>query len=422
MIIYSSSQVMSNTLPQKNINLPTTVKSIQFRNVSAWSFHIVSSNSEWDILPFSSTIFPVSGNQNLSIIPLTQITFTDINIPLGVSLDYMSQPVASMSSYSLLPIFTGNVNATIQNTTIDTNSTILNEQISVGLPLAGYGSISIPASGIAPVPYANTATITPDGTGLLNLGMFQFSMVSANSYPYQVTIQPRLVLNGESIPLTAGIVFNLSSSSNFGYGTTQYMIRENLGAVYQANALSVSFLQTYSSTTQEADTITFYWAVDGSSSPDISTVSTPESVQIGMTNSSGNGELISPTYPFPVYQNDYAQGMAVFGYGVLPTSVAYTTTGTDVSCIEGIFATFANTTSSRQPVYLAIQNNNDTSQVYTIVVQIPPSGGASLNWTFPHPWAPFGVSSGVSLNFGWSQANADAVHGGAYAQLSNGLA
>ena len=84
MIIYSSSQVMQNVLPNKNINLPTTVKSIQFRNVSAWSFHIVSSNSEWDILPFSSTIFPVSGNQNLSIIPLTQITFTDINIPLGV--------------------------------------------------------------------------------------------------------------------------------------------------------------------------------------------------------------------------------------------------------------------------------------------------------------------------------------------------
>lgn len=129
MNIYSSSQVMSNTLPQKNINLPTTVKSIQFRNVSAWSFHIVSSNSEWDILPFSSTIFPVSGNQNLSIIPLTQITFTDINIPLGVSLDYMTQPIASVSSYSLLPIFTGNVNAVIQSGTVDAN--ITNASLSV---------------------------------------------------------------------------------------------------------------------------------------------------------------------------------------------------------------------------------------------------------------------------------------------------
>ena len=245
MIIYSSSQVMSNTLPQKNINLPTTVKSIQFRNVSAWSFHIVSSNSEWDILPFSSTIFPVSGNQNLSIVPLTQLTFTDINIPLGVSLDYMTQPIASVSSYSLLPIFTGNVNAVIQSGTVDANvtgtvdaniqnatiatsSTVVNESITTNagylLPITSW-SLSSETSIVVPIP------IIANQYNIFDVLAGKIWMTSASGDQYNVVLQAAIFnqggyqllesTNNGSITIQTGTSFNNLTGTDFYFPNPQ---------------------------------------------------------------------------------------------------------------------------------------------------------------------------------------------------------
>ena len=431
------SVAVNNTV---NMAITSSTVTIPVSQVGTFDVSITSSTVSLDVNINAGQSVAVSGSVPVTASDTGGLPVTTGSSGLSVAVNNTVN-MAITSSTVTLPV-SGDVNATIQNATIDTNSTVLNEQISVGLPLAGYGTVTIAASGVAPVPYANTATITPDGTGLLNLGMFQFSMVSANGYPYQVTIQPVLTLNGVSIPLVAGIVFDLSSSSASGYGTTEYMIRDNLGAVYQANALSISFLQTYSTTAQEADTVTFYWAVDGSSVPDVSTVLTPESVQIGMTNSSGDGQLISPTYPLPtqstitdtagdvvpvgynnplpVFTDNYPQSLFLIGTGAVPDAATYNTTGTGIAAIGNIFGTLYNTATSAQYVNLLFQNDDATASVFTMVLHVDASSEIVVNFPFPNPWAPFGMS-GVSLNFGWDTATADTVYGTLYVQAASAV-
>ena len=317
MIIYSSSQVMSNTLPQKNINLPTTVKSIQFRNVSAWSFHIVSSNSEWDILPFSSTIFPVSGNQNLSIIPLTQITFTDINIPLGVSLDYMTQPIASVSSYSLLPIFTGNVNAviqsgtvnanitnsnlpisgsvdaTIQNATLSTNSTVLNEQLQVGGGYTASGSLTFAASDTT----AQQITLTLTKDYVLVGAKFSIALVSqsGNYYAYNINFQRIVNIGGQQLPKDNNVTS--STPSVMPNPVYEYSPSENpnpwvYASTYPLTTFNQIVLQlTPAQSETNADTVTIYVVAEGQPA---------DAVNIVYEGPTSQTQSVSTTTPFPV--------------------------------------------------------------------------------------------------------------------------
>jgi hypothetical protein len=159
------------------------------------------------------------------------------------------------------------------------------------------------------------------------------------------------------------------------------------------------------------------YTVDSTASP-ITNTQIGEDNPLFVQQVTSAGFPVNETNPLPIYPSDYAYGMAPFGGGPPPTSTTYATTDSGVHAIQGIFATFVNTATTRQFVNLVFQNNNDTSQTFTILVQVGVDGTTVLNWTFAHPWAPFG--SGGNLNFGWNQPNSDAVYGAAYVQYSNG--
>ena len=314
---------------------------------------------------------------------------------------------------------------------------------------------------------ATSATVTQAFYGenqLTNVLRGKLYLYSPNGYSYLVTITPVSFLSSNTLygipqdnSITVTGATSQSGAGQTGSNTSDFYWQrpqqcngfqitiENSSAVTEnpimwlifdgnANPLENSFLGTDAYNFLQADTAEAGVSVAGSANGNHafpvslytvdSTASPITNTQIGENNPlfvqqvTSAGFPVSATNPFPIYPSDFSYGMGTFGTGAPPTSTAYTTTDSGVHAIQGIFATFANTATTRQFVNLIFQNNNDTSQTFTILVQVGIDGTTVLNWTFAHPWAPFG--SGGNLNFGWNQPNSDAVYGAAYAQYSNG--
>ena len=314
---------------------------------------------------------------------------------------------------------------------------------------------------------ATSATVTQAFYGenqLTNVLRGKLYLYSPNGYNYLVTITPVSFLSSNTLygipqdnSITVTGATSQSGAGQTGSNTSDFYWQrpqqcngfqitiENSSAVTEnpimwlifdgnANPLENSFLGTDAYNFLQADTAEAGVSVAGSANGNhafpvslytVDSLASPiTNTQIGENNPlfvqqvTSAGFPVSSTNPFPIYPSDYAYGMGTFGGGPPPTSTAYTTTDSGVHAIQGIFATFVNTATTRQFVNLVFQNNNDTSQTFTILVQVGIDGTTVLNWTFAHPWAPFG--SGGNLNFGWNQPNSDAVYGAAYAQYSNG--
>lgn len=170
-----------------------------------------------------------------------------------------------------IPI-SGSVQANVQNATIDTQSTVVNEQVGVGLNYLETSSISVPAAGSISWQYGAGIQLVPAGQSI-STALIQAWLASAGGIGYtQVQFDFYLKFADGTMESVGSAAYNAAANQPFIINTAAQNLFD--GQPVQFNYVVVGVLQSGSGA-QTADTVTVRFAFSGQATPVITSQNYP---------------------------------------------------------------------------------------------------------------------------------------------------